>query len=187
MPSLTMSTNILLSLDLPHWRHDILCKFLQRESTCMKCRALFSGRNIIHLSSTEFFTVWLMLGMLGKNFSRQHFEIVFLFFPENRIWYLIFYANCLFRRQCMKCQILFSGEKIEKYHQFVSYCISQENGCCSRDKTNDVFFFWFCFVFCISTIHLCLFYKCSRELTKIFSYYFSEKKIKLHISFEMSA
>ena len=24
--------------------------------------------------------------MLGKNFSRQHFEIVFLLFPENRLW-----------------------------------------------------------------------------------------------------
>ena len=27
----------------------------------------------------------LMLCMLGKNFSRQHFEIIFLFSPENRI------------------------------------------------------------------------------------------------------
>ena len=30
--------------------------------------------------------IWvLMLCMLGKNFSRQHFEIVFLFFAENRL------------------------------------------------------------------------------------------------------
>ena len=27
----------------------------------------------------------LMLCMLGKNFSRQQFEIFFLFFPENRL------------------------------------------------------------------------------------------------------
>ena len=27
----------------------------------------------------------LMLRVLGKSFSRQHFEIVFLFFPENRL------------------------------------------------------------------------------------------------------
>ena len=26
-----------------------------------------------------------MLCMLGKNSSRQHFEIIFLFFPENRL------------------------------------------------------------------------------------------------------
>ena len=28
-----------------------------------------------------------MLSMLGKNFSRQHFEIFFLFFPVNRLWH----------------------------------------------------------------------------------------------------
>ena len=29
----------------------------------------------------------LMLGMLGKNCSRQHFEIFFWCFPENRFWH----------------------------------------------------------------------------------------------------
>ena len=41
-----------------------------------------------------------MLSPLGKIFSRQHIEIVFLFYPG-----LIFHANC-----CMKFQNLFSGK-----------------------------------------------------------------------------
>ena len=28
---------------------------------------------------------YLMLSILSKNFNRQHFEIFFLFFPENRL------------------------------------------------------------------------------------------------------
>ena len=31
----------------------------------------------------------LMLSMLGKNFSRQHFEIFFLVFPESRLLHLM--------------------------------------------------------------------------------------------------
>ena len=31
----------------------------------------------------------LTLCMLGKNFSRQHFELYFLFFLENRIWHFM--------------------------------------------------------------------------------------------------
>ena len=31
----------------------------------------------------------LTLCMLGKNFSRQHFEIVFLFFLENMVWHFM--------------------------------------------------------------------------------------------------
>ena len=31
----------------------------------------------------------LTLSMLGKNFSRQHFEIFYLFFPENRLWHFM--------------------------------------------------------------------------------------------------
>ena len=37
------------------------------------------------------------LSMIGKNFSRQHLEIFFSFFPEKKG--LIFHADCLFRRQ----------------------------------------------------------------------------------------
>ena len=37
--------------------------------------------------------VELMLSMLGKTFSRQHFEIVFLFFSRKQD--LTFHANCL--------------------------------------------------------------------------------------------
>ena len=34
-------------------------------------------------------SLFLSLCMLGKNFSRQHFEIFFLFLPENRIWHFM--------------------------------------------------------------------------------------------------
>ena len=64
--------------------------------------------------------------MLGKNFSRQNSEIIFLIFPRNKA--LAFYENCLHRKIgfdfsyklspvetiCMKCQRLFSGEKKKK-------------------------------------------------------------------------
>ena len=45
----------------------------------------------------------LMLSTLDKIFSRQQFEILFLFFPD-----------CSLETICMKCQILFSV-----CHQFV--------------------------------------------------------------------
>ena len=47
----------------------------------------------------------LILSMLGKIFSRSHFEIFFLFFPENRL-------RVQPRRQfCLKSQSLFSEKK----------------------------------------------------------------------------
>ena len=42
-----------------------------------------------------------MLSMLGKNFSRQRFEIFFFFF----------FSEDSKETVCMKCQILFSGKK----------------------------------------------------------------------------
>ena len=41
-----------------------------------------------------------MFNMLGKNFSRQHFEI---FFIENRLWHFMQTVSV-----CMKCQNTFS-------------------------------------------------------------------------------
>ena len=46
-----------------------------------------------HLSD-DTFSLWLKYGCftlstLGKIFSRRHMEIVFLFFPENRIWHFM--------------------------------------------------------------------------------------------------
>ena len=38
---------------------------------------------------------------MGNFFSRQHFEIFFLYFSENRF---------LIKTICMKCQILFKGQ-----------------------------------------------------------------------------
>ena len=63
------------------------------------------------ISSSLFFAAvgisTLRLSTLGKIFRRRHIEIVFLFFPENRIWYFIqtvSSGNNLYEM----CQILFS-------------------------------------------------------------------------------
>ena len=58
----------------------------------MKCKTLFS--EISHICCCWFvvllpFQHYLMLSTLGKIFSRWHFEIFFLFFPENRIQHLM--------------------------------------------------------------------------------------------------
>ena len=50
-----------------------------------------------------------MLSTLGKIFSRQHFEIIFLLFSQKTG----FDISCKVSPLCMKCQILFSG-KIRK-------------------------------------------------------------------------
>ena len=63
---------------------------------------LFSGKNkknIVILSSAEF----------AQSYSRWHFKIYFLFFPENKLWY--FMQFCL---QSMKYQSLFMGKKNKK-------------------------------------------------------------------------
>ena len=52
----------------------------------------------------------LTLGMLGNNFSRQHFETFFLIFPENRLWYFMQLSQ---ETICMNCQSL-SSEKNKK-------------------------------------------------------------------------
>ena len=49
---------------------------------------------------TDIFSGFLTLSTLGKIFSRRHFEIFFLFFPENRIWH------------CM--QIVSSGDNLHE-------------------------------------------------------------------------
>ena len=60
----------------------------------------------------------LTLTTLGKIFSRWYFEIVVIYFPENRNW------NFMQTKVCIKCQILFSGKNKKKYHQFVVCWIS---------------------------------------------------------------
>ena len=44
-----------------------------------------------------------MLSMLGKNFSRRHFEIFFCIFPANRFKHSQ-------ERNCINCQSLFPGK-----------------------------------------------------------------------------
>ena len=78
----------------------------------------------------------LTLSILGKNFSRQHFEIFCFFFLENRI--LGFDNSCKLSPEetiCMNCHILFSGKNkknlislpsAESAHNLVSVkCYSQ--------------------------------------------------------------
>ena len=55
----------------------------------------------------------LMLSMRGKNFSRQHFKIFFLFFPENRL--KTFHVNYLLRKNK------------KKYHKFFVCQICSES------------------------------------------------------------
>ena len=59
-----------------------------------KCRKILYAKvsdkmvcaNSADLDKTAILLSILRLYILGKNFSRQHFEIFFLFFLENRIW-----------------------------------------------------------------------------------------------------
>ena len=45
---------------------------------------------IVHIFSKQMIKFWsLMLSTLGKIFSRQQFEIFFLFFPENSFWHFM--------------------------------------------------------------------------------------------------
>ena len=57
-----------------------------------------------------------MLGILGKNFSRQHTETFFLFFPEKRIWH--FMQNVSSGDNLHKMSNLFS----RKYMKIISKC-----------------------------------------------------------------
>ena len=64
----------------------------------------------------------LTLSMLWANSADDKLMICFLFFPDNMICHfmqIIFTGDSLFEMSvetiCMKCQILFSGRKYEKY------------------------------------------------------------------------
>ena len=46
-------------------------------------------RKYLKLLSATFSDAALTLCMLGKKFSRQHFEIFFLFFLEKKIWHVL--------------------------------------------------------------------------------------------------
>ena len=72
-----------------------------------KCVPL-SGSMICLPNISSISTFCLILSMLGKKLSRWHFEI-FLTFPRKQD--LTFHANCLQETICMKCHIMFSGEK----------------------------------------------------------------------------
>ena len=50
--------------------------------------------------------------MLGKNFSRGYLEIIFLFFPENRLWHFMQTVSSQ-ETVCMNCQSLFSKKNMK--------------------------------------------------------------------------
>ena len=68
-----------------------------------------------------------MLSMLGKNFSRQYFEIYFffLFFPENKIWHFMQIASLGDNLLEMSKPIFRENKKISVF--FVC-CIYPESG-----------------------------------------------------------
>ena len=56
----------------------------------------------------------LMLSMLGKHFSRQHFEICLLFLPDNRLWHFMQYLLMKQLAWNMKTYILWKIRKMYK-------------------------------------------------------------------------
>ena len=90
----------------------------------------------------------LTLCMLGKNFSRQHFETVFLFFLENRIWH---FTQIVF---CMSVRSYFLGKK--KIRKMTSVChplnlpvarkvYPRQRKYIQREYLGGIFFFFFIF------------------------------------------
>ena len=59
----------------------------------------------------------LLLSMLGKNISWQHFEVFFLFFHENRLWHFMHIVSKGDNLLEMPNLICWSMQEI--YHQFV--------------------------------------------------------------------
>ena len=55
----------------------------------MKCQALLSLKNNNIKVAAAAVISTLTLSNLSKKFSRRHFEIFFLSFPENRLWHLM--------------------------------------------------------------------------------------------------
>ena len=54
--------------------------------------------------------------MLGRNFNRQHFEVFFLFFLENRICHFMQIVSCFFleNRICHFMQIVSTGDNLHE-------------------------------------------------------------------------
>ena len=79
-----------------------------------------------------------MLNTLGKNFSRQHFEI-FSYFPQKTG----FYISCRLSPICMKCLILFSGKNKKNITNLSSAELAQKVVKVRSDvKIHKVHFFW---------------------------------------------
>ena len=59
--------------------------------------------------------------MLGKKYSRRHFEIVFYFSSKNRHWYFMQIVSF-----CTECQSLFSRQKLQKHSSLSSAELAQK-------------------------------------------------------------
>ena len=70
------------------------------QPTFLSVRGIFFQSLCVQHTNLE---IIFTICMLGKDFSRRHFEIFFVFILENRIWHLV-------QIVCMKCQILFSRQ-----------------------------------------------------------------------------
>ena len=62
----------------------------------------------------------IIVGILGKTYSRRHFGIFFSLFPESRLWSFIQTVSFGEESLCMKCQSLFSEKSKGKYFKMSS-------------------------------------------------------------------
>ena len=75
-------------LIFPEKGFDISCKLKQFARNAKNIFFWKKIRKKIKMSSAENFTLISVLkhSTLNKNYSRRHFEIIFIFLPENRFW-----------------------------------------------------------------------------------------------------
>ena len=113
-------TNDIISFEQLGPVFQFVCYFWQIIKLHKPCLNMLNNKTLLISDS-----IWLRFSTLGENFRRQHFKI-FSYFSQKTG----FDSSCKlspFYTICMKCQILFSGEK-RKYHQFVVCWISPETG-----------------------------------------------------------
>ena len=71
---------------------------------------LYIGVKELIFTVIIFTTVW-------TNSAEDKLMIIFLFYPQNRLWY---FMQTVSLTVCMKCQILFSGKNKKKYFKMSS-------------------------------------------------------------------
>ena len=79
------------------------------------------------------------------------FEIIFFFFPENRLWHCMWIVSLGI---CMKCWSLLSGKKKETFHQFVICWICPQSGKYFLSKTKRLNSYHSVALFCRTSLRL---------------------------------